>query len=159
VLAAGGGVVYGFTSAVTERTGHLLNHGVVHVALSWSPYMLIAAGVTGMLLAQSAFQAGNLRLSLPMLTVVQPLVAIAIGRFVFGEHIDSHGAAGVGEVLGIVLMVIGVFALAQTRGVADGQSPEPLDDALAVGTQVRDAVTPEWPGSGASRSEAGRPAV
>ena len=136
VLAAGAGVVYGYTSAVTERTGHLLNRGVVHAAGSWAPYALVVSGVIGMVLAQSAFQAGHLRLSLPLLTVVQPLVAIAIGRFVFGEHISSHGAAGVGEVLGIGLMIAGVFALAQTPGVAVDEVRAGPDHPLPAGDAV-----------------------
>ena len=66
-----------------------------------------------MVLTQSAFGSGVLRLSLPTLTVVQPLVAIAIGLLLLGERIDSHGLAPLFEVLGLAAMVAGVFALAR----------------------------------------------
>jgi len=112
-LAAGGGFVYGFASAVTERTGHALNRGVLHVLATWAPYTLIVAALIGMLLVQSAFNAGELRFSLPTLTVVQPLVAIAIGQIMFNEKIASSGLARVGETAGLLLMIAGVFALTQ----------------------------------------------
>lgn len=126
VLGAGAGIAYAYASAVTERTGHLLDHGLWNAIGSWPPYALIAAGIAGMVLAQSAFQAGHLRLSLPMLTVSQPVVAIAISKFVFGEHISSHGPAAVGEAFGIGLMVAGVFVLARTPGVANDVPDEIL---------------------------------
>lgn len=121
-LAAGAAVLFGYTAAVTEAAGHLLNHGVIHALASPAPYVLIAGGVVGTLLAQSAFQAGSLRLSLPTLTVVQPLVAIAIGQVLFGEHLATRGAAPLGEAAGLVLMVAGVFALAQSPAIADPEA-------------------------------------
>jgi hypothetical protein len=110
--AAGAGVAFGYVAAVTEFCGHLLRRGWVHMLSSWAPYALIVGGLTAILLTSSAFQAGVLRLSLPTMSVVQPLAAIAIGQILFGEHIDSHGAAGVWEVLGLLFMTLGVFVLA-----------------------------------------------
>ena len=63
---------------------------------------------------QSAFHAGALRLSLPTLTVAQPLVAVAIGLAFFGERIDRHGLAPVAEALGLVMVTVGVFALGRS---------------------------------------------
>jgi drug/metabolite transporter (DMT)-like permease len=110
--AVGAGVAFGYVAAVTEFCGHLLRRGWLHMLSSWAPYALIVAGLTAVLLTSSAFQAGLLRLSLPTMSVVQPLAAIAIGQFLFGEHISSHGSAGVWEVLGLAIMTVGVFALA-----------------------------------------------
>ncbi len=114
LLAAGSGTAFGYVAAVTERTGHLLDAGVVHTLATWAPYALLAGGVAALLLTQSAFHAGALRLSLPTLTVAQPLVAVAIGLGFFGEHVASRGAAPVLELLGLVLMTTGVFVLARS---------------------------------------------
>lgn len=114
LLAASSGTAFGYVAAVTERTGHLLDGGLVHMMTTWEPYALIAGGVGALLLTQSAFHAGELRLSLPTLTVAQPLVAVAIGLGFFGEHIDSRGPASILEVLGVVLVTIGVFVLARS---------------------------------------------
>jgi drug/metabolite transporter (DMT)-like permease len=122
LLAVGSGTAFGYVAALTERTGHLLNAGVLHTLASWTPYALVAGAVVALLLTQSAFHAGSLRLSLPTLTVAQPLVAGAIGLGVFGEHIDSRGVAPVLEVLGLALVTVGVFVLARSSVIGAGRT-------------------------------------
>jgi drug/metabolite transporter (DMT)-like permease len=119
LLAAAGGVVYGLTAALTKSVAHLLDLGITHV-LSWQLVALVIAGSLGMLLAQSAFQAGPLDASLPMLTVTDPIVSIAIGAFAFGEGIEISRIASVLEVVGLVLMVLGVFALGRSQARIEG---------------------------------------
>jgi drug/metabolite transporter (DMT)-like permease len=118
MLAAGSGIAFGYVAALTERTGHLLGAGIVHTLATWVPYALLAGGAVALLMTQSAFNAGALRLSLPTLTVAQPLVAIAIGLAMFGEKIDSHGIAPEVEVVGLILVTVGVFALASSSVAA-----------------------------------------
>jgi hypothetical protein len=122
LLGAGSGAAFGYVAALTERTGHILDGGVVHTLGTWEPYALLVGGVGALLLTQSAFHAGALRLSLPTLTVAQPLVAVAIGLGLFGEHIDTHGAAPGLEGLGLAMVVFGVFAL--TGSPVIGSDPE-----------------------------------
>ncbi|HEX3541127.1 MAG TPA: DMT family transporter [Acidimicrobiales bacterium] len=122
LLGLGAGVLYGYTSALAERTGRLFDQGVFAVLTSWTPYVLVVAGVVGMLLAQSAFQAGDLRFSLPVLTVAEPLVAIAMGRFLFGEHLAAHGLSPLVEALSLVVMTAGVFLAARSP---EGHPEEP----------------------------------
>jgi drug/metabolite transporter (DMT)-like permease len=124
LLAAGSGVAFGYAAALTERIGRLLDRGALHTLSSWEPYALLLAGAVALLLTQGAFRAGALRLSLPTLTVAQPLVAIAISLGFFGEHIDTRGAAPVLEVLGLALVTAGVFAIAQSPAIAG------LEDAV-----------------------------
>ena len=85
---------------------------------SLDEYALLVGGGAALLMTQSAFNAGALRLSLPTLTVAQPLIAIGIGLAMFGEQIDSRGFAPVLEVLGLVLVTFGVFALARSSVAA-----------------------------------------
>ncbi|MGA2520899.1 MAG: DMT family transporter [Acidimicrobiales bacterium] len=123
LLAAGSGAAFGYVAALTERTGHLLDRGIGHTLASWVPYALIVGGTAALLFTQSAFHAGALRLSLPTLTVVQPLVAVAIGIAFFGEHVDSRTAAPVFEVIGLALVTLGVFALGSSSVIVEGLGP------------------------------------
>jgi hypothetical protein len=113
-LSVATGILYGVTAAVTEHTGHLLDGGLVHTLMTWAPYVLAVISIVGLLVNQSAYQAGDLRLSLPLFTVLEPIVAILIGQLLFSEHIASSPGARVGEVAGLVVMVVGVFWLART---------------------------------------------
>jgi drug/metabolite transporter (DMT)-like permease len=118
LLGAGSGLAFGYVAALTERTGHLLDAGVLHALDSWVPYAMILGGAGALLLTQSAFHAGALRWSLPTLTVVQPLVAVLIGLGLFGEHIRSSGPAPLLEVLGLAAVTVGVFALSGSEAIA-----------------------------------------
>ena len=104
-------MTFGYVAALTERTGRILDGGIVHTLATWEPYALVVGGAVALLLTQSAFNAGALRLSLPTLTVAQPLVAVGIGIAMFGEPLNRHGLAPVAELLGLVLVTFGVFAL------------------------------------------------
>jgi drug/metabolite transporter (DMT)-like permease len=130
LLGAGSGTAFGYVAALTERTGHLLNGGVIHVLSSWEPYALAVGGVGALLLTQSAFHAGALRLSLPTLTVAQPLVAVIIGLVLFGESINSEGSAPGWESLGLAMVIFGVFTLTKSPVIGtDDQRPEPKGEA------------------------------
>ncbi len=118
LYAAASGTAFGYVAAVTERTGHLLDHGVWHVFTSWAPYALVIAAVAALALTQQAFNAGVLSLSLPTLTVAQPLVALAIGIGFFGERVSSRGVAPIAEVLGLVVMTVGVYSLTRSPVLA-----------------------------------------
>jgi len=123
LLAAGSGAAFGYVAALTERTGHLLDAGIVHLLGTWVPYALVIAAAVALLLTQSAFHVGALRLSLPTLTVVQPLVAVAIGVGFFGERIDARGVAPVLEVVGLALVTFGVFALGGSSVIVATEGP------------------------------------
>ena len=91
------------------------------------PNTLAVACIVGLLLNQSAFQAGELRWSLPVLTVLEPIVAIIIGQVLFGEHIASAAPDVAGQVVGLVAMTVGVSWLAQVSvpEIGPPNSPRP----------------------------------
>jgi hypothetical protein len=126
-LAAAAGTMYGLTAALTKASAHLFDLGLKHLFTSWKPYALTVGGISGTVVDQSSYQAGPLNWSLPILTVADPVVSIAIGAFVFGEGIEIDGIAPLLEALALIVMTIGVFRLSRSRLVA----------------QVREEGTPE----------------
>lgn len=117
LLAAGAAINYGVTAALTKAAAHLLAAGVGELLESWELYVLIGAGLLGMLMAQSAFQSGELDASLPVLTVVDPIASVLIGAFLFGEGVRSGLAATTIECLALVVLTAGVFALSKAEVV------------------------------------------
>jgi drug/metabolite transporter (DMT)-like permease len=130
-LAAAAGTMYGLTAALTKACGHLFDQGLKHLFTSWKPYALTAGGISGTVVDQSAYQVGPLNWSLPILTVTDPVVSIAIGAFVFGEGIEVKGVAPIVEAIALVVMTIGVFQLSSSPLVAsvkEEREEEPTEE-------------------------------
>jgi drug/metabolite transporter (DMT)-like permease len=108
------GVLFGVDAALAKASGHLLNHGAAHAAAAWQPYALAALGVVGFVLAQSAFQAGPLAASLPLITAVDPVAAALIGVLAFHERLASSAPAVVVQAAAAVAIVAGVWTLARS---------------------------------------------
>ena len=116
-LSGAAGVIYGAAAALAKTTSHLFASGPTHALAHWEPYVLAVWGIAGMVVGQSAFQAGALDVSLPTMTVADPVVSIMVGALAFGESISSSPPAVVLEVLGLAAMTIGVFLLARHEAV------------------------------------------
>src|SRR5437879_7750313 len=80
--------------------------------------------MVGLLLVQSAFQAGPLRLSLPALTAVEPVASSAVGVILFSEHIRSDPVALAYEALAAALVVFGIWVLGRSPTVTGSQSQD-----------------------------------
>ncbi len=111
LLAIGAAVAFAYTAVLTSISGHLLDAGVLRVLASWPLYVLVVTGVVAIMLTQSAFNAGPLRFSLPTLTVVQPVIATAMGWLFLGQRVDVRGMAPLWELCAIACMTAGVFSL------------------------------------------------
>ena len=107
--AASGGIVYGECAALTKSCADLLSLGVSNLFASWQPYLLAGAGVAGMVLAQSAFQAGPLDASLPTLSATDPIVSVLIGAVAFGELLRSGIVATSLEVISFSAIIVGIL--------------------------------------------------
>ncbi len=116
-LSASAGIIYGVAAGLTKTTGSQLGTSIVGAFTHWELYALVAVGVGGMVVAQSAFQAGSLDVSLPTMTAIDPVVSICIGALAFGEVIAGDPVSVVVEVVSLVVMVAGIYALARSPAV------------------------------------------
>lgn len=123
LLSAAAGIVYGTTAALTKTSSHLLDGGLIHLLAHWQPYALLVAGIGGMVIAQSAFQAGSLDSSLPTMSVVDPVVSIVIGAVAFGESIAAGPGELAAEVIALAVMSVGVFLLARSEAIRTVRQP------------------------------------
>jgi fructose-specific component phosphotransferase system IIB-like protein len=77
-----------------------------------------------MFLASNAFQAGSLAASQPGLTIVDPLVAGALGVVLFGESLRHNPLILSGEVLAVAVVIASVIMLSQSPLVQDEDASE-----------------------------------
>ncbi|MFD5683366.1 DMT family transporter [Streptomyces bacillaris] len=92
VLATAAGGAFGMASVFTKTVAVEWTSGAVRSGL---PTLLVIAALAaaGLLLSQAAYRGAGLAAPLATVTVVNPVVAAAIGLTLFGEHF-RHGTAG-----------------------------------------------------------------
>jgi hypothetical protein len=113
-LATAAGIVLGVNAVITKAAATEFSHGIAEGFSSWETYGVAVCGLTGLLLMQSAFQAGEIEWSLPTLTVTNPVLSIVVGLTLLDEAVAAHGPMLVVLVASLAVMVWGVVALARS---------------------------------------------
>ena len=120
LLAAAAGVTFGLTAAVTLSASRLFRHvPAAQFPGHWQPWALIALGLTGLLLAQTAFQAAPLTASLPVIATLEPISGVLIGTVVFHERLAASAFALAVQLSAAVAAVAGIILLASSALVPD----------------------------------------
>lgn len=115
-LGAGAGVLFGTSALLTKAFVHYLSGGIFNWVPHWEPYALAVSSITGLVLAQSAFQTGALAAAISAEQLLQPLTGVALGIGLLDEHIDVSGRGEISLlVLAVIAMLWGVLALARAE--------------------------------------------
>jgi drug/metabolite transporter (DMT)-like permease len=112
-LGVAAGSVFGLTAALMKGMTGTFSGGIAALLTSWQLYAMIAAGVLGMFLLQSAMNAGRLISAQPGLTLSDPIVSIAWGALVFNERIRG-GWFIVMSVISSLVLIVAVVVLARS---------------------------------------------
>jgi hypothetical protein len=130
------GAAFGLLAALTKTSTHLLSHGAATFFTAWQPYAMAVVAIGGAIVQQSAFQAGPLPASVPIMDAVEPTVAVLIGVFAFAENVATSLPALTFEGLGVAAMLLGIVSLDRSPVVLELQAanadatPEPNPDLL-----------------------------
>jgi drug/metabolite transporter (DMT)-like permease len=107
------GAIFGATAFLLKEITQTIGLGFNPPSQQWPLYAFIVAEPIGFLLNQNAFQESSLIAPvLAIRTVTDPLVAIGIGLVWLNEQVSSSPAAIAAEVAGLIIMSVGVVALA-----------------------------------------------
>lgn len=117
--AAFGGVAVAFniglTAGLTKLVVELAGHGFGTLATSWELYALIASGLISAAISQSAFAAGPLVISQPIIEILNPIVSGIIAVTAFDSDINtSAGAIGV-AIPGLILTIVGLVSIGGSK--------------------------------------------
>ncbi|MGW0790788.1 DMT family transporter [Streptomyces sp. NPDC002911] len=122
LLGLAAGLLYGLQDALTRLSGErLADGGWTTLMTTWQPYAVLVLGVTGLLLVQSAFEAGPLRMSLPALTAAQPLAGIVCGIGFLGDQVRTDTAALAWQAAGLAAIVAGIVLLGLHPAMPEGK--------------------------------------
>ncbi len=135
LLGASAGLVWAIDAAfVKAATEVLARDGWSGLFVHWPVYGVVATGVLGTVLLESAFTAGPLAASQSALLIVDPLASIAIGIELFGEQLRSSPVAIFSEVVLLGAMFIGVVLLSRWAPPdTEGRRKRSPDIVLGVG--------------------------
>ncbi|MEU4082159.1 hypothetical protein DEJ45_05110 [Streptomyces venezuelae] len=112
-LGAATAICYALTAALMKTSMHILDEGGLTAFLTaWQTYAFCAAGIAALLLLEHAMQGGPLVASQPALTLGDATVSLTLGVLLYEEQVRT-GWWLVPELLGVALIVLGVFALAR----------------------------------------------
>lgn len=140
-LALGTGLLYGVTAGLLKLLGADFADGIGTALRDWPLYVVIVIGPMAFLLSQNAFQAGSsVAPPLAVITTVDPLTGIAVGLLALGENISVGAVPVTVEVLSLLAMAAGIYALAH-------RSPAVASSDTATGGRTTEAPAA---GSGAA---------
>ncbi len=84
----------------------------MHVLTNWPIYALAIAGPVGFVLNQDAFQSGTI--IAPVMAIIvasDPLISIFLAFVLLNEKLSSSPAAIAGEIICLILMVLGIIEI------------------------------------------------
>jgi hypothetical protein len=117
------GTLYALTAVLTKATVDLFDDGVLDAFTHWQPYALVTVSIAGLVVNQSAFQAGHLAASLPAIAVTNPVLASMLGVVLFDERFGASGGLEVTlTVAAVLLMIVGTLRLARSPLVLHAHS-------------------------------------
>jgi drug/metabolite transporter (DMT)-like permease len=117
------GVVAGLVKIVIDE---MLAGGVWGMVGSWPLWLLLACGATGIISNQRAYRIASLSASLPVLNIVDVVVALVVGLIVF-EQIPAHSP------MAIALQLLALAAVAfGLRGLANVEEEQVEEEAASA---------------------------
>lgn len=133
LLGTAAGIFFALVAVLLKMFLEELDQGgLTAVLTTWPVYVLCVAGLGGVLCNQLAYRSARLSSSMPVLNVVDCLLALAFGYVVFHEVPRHSPGIVVLELLALAAMLTGLWILARDA-VAD-QEAEAADDRAAVAT-------------------------
>jgi drug/metabolite transporter (DMT)-like permease len=118
LLAVAVGVLAGVTALLTKSVVATVPNGLAAVLGAGEIYGLIVVGLAGVYLQQLAFQAGELQASLPVIAVLEPVVAACLGVVLLHETLQLTDVSAAVLVLVIPAMAAATVGLARSEGRA-----------------------------------------
>jgi hypothetical protein len=127
---AAASVLFAYNAALTKATTTLITGGWGHVFTHWEPYALGLTGFVGFFLLQNALHAGPVAASKASMVIVNPLVSIVLGVFVFDETLRSGPGFIGAEIMALIIMCAGGYFLSQSPLVAASSVENPAGEML-----------------------------
>jgi len=112
LLGGAAGVLFGLVAGLLKMVTLQLSGGIGAALTHWSLWVLVGVGLWAVLLNQRAYQSARLSVTSPMLNILQVIVAIGFGIFVFSEQLGESSLGIAAQLLGLAATIVGISRLA-----------------------------------------------
>ncbi|HEY5273079.1 MAG TPA: DMT family transporter [Acidimicrobiales bacterium] len=130
-------ICYALTAACVKSVADEWSSGVAQLPRHPGLYGAIVAGAIGLVLGQRALDSGPVAASQSVLLIVNPIVSIVMGTWLFGDHWQASIPRLGGAALALALMFVALSVLATSPLITSTGSGEVLSHSrpAAVGGQ------------------------
>lgn len=106
-MGAAVGTLHGIATFTTKvLTTTVASYGFIGALSKWPIYSLVIIGAIDVILTQSAFQKSSLSVVMPLINVLEPVIAMALGATILAETIRSRlGGFGLLAILGTIALL------------------------------------------------------
>jgi drug/metabolite transporter (DMT)-like permease len=132
LLGVAAGSMFGLTAALMKAMTGTFADGIGAVVTHWELYGMIACGVLGMFLLQSALNAGQLIAAQPGLTLSDPIVSVLWGVLVYGERVRAGWFA---VLAGLSMLVLAGAVLVLIRSPLLSDEADPAEEGQPTARQ------------------------
>lgn len=129
-LGVASGVLFGLVAVLLKLVLLTATAGLAGALVSWPLWVMVASGSCAVLVNQRAYQTTRLSVSMPILNIVDVLVALVLAAVVFGETPTWALGTLVAEAVGLAAMGVGVAQLARLEDQRDHPYPRALDTVV-----------------------------
>ena len=133
VLASAAGVGFGVTGLLLKE---VVAQPLAQWPGSWPLGALLGVGAVSIVVSQWAYRSGSLIQSLPVMTVLEPIVAIVASGVVFGERLAPGATAHTGQAVGVLGLAAGVALLSRRTALRETGRPAAAEPLGAVAAPV-----------------------
>jgi len=142
-------ISFAFTAACTKVVSDYAADDWTQLYRHWQTYALALFGVAAVFLTQNAMHAGPIVASQSTVVLVDPLASILLGVGLFGDNLQTGGAAGPLEALSLLVAFSGAFLLAHSPLIsglrAGGEYSESLSRRSRIAARHEPATPPLSP--------------
>ncbi len=92
----------------------LASHGLSTTLTSWPLYALVGCGVIGLMTEQAALHVGPLKISQPIIVIVDPVASVLLGIVLYRERLASSPGSLIVEAVSFAMVALGVVAMTRT---------------------------------------------
>ena len=102
---------------IKAAADELVAGGVSTLLTTWPLYALVGCGGIGLLTEQAALHVGPLKISQPIIVIVDPIASILLGVVLYHERLVTSGATITLAAIAFLIVAVGVVSM--TRSVPD----------------------------------------